>query len=100
MKFIKTFEDINYSDVRNLEKLIGKYVIIKNDNYLELAKIINILGVNVELYEYDWDNLYNGYVVSRFTKNIKDMKVINYFDTFKECVKEYDILFKMQKYNL
>lgn len=103
MKFIKTFENINYSDVRNLEKLIGKYVIIDykgREGNFEICKIINILGINMEVYEYDWDDLYKGYMVNRTSKKIDNIKIINYFESSNDALKEFSILFKMKKYNL
>lgn len=99
MKHINLFENFN-----NYIKYLNKYFILMkfNDDIL-MCKMLNIDDAFINWEEYDYNHDL-GYDVLNQSLHIKDFekyfKILNYFDSFKEMKKEYEIIKKSEKYNL
>jgi hypothetical protein len=100
MRYLKKFETISEEEKeKEYQKFVNKYVIYDDlrHNNIYVARYLGIEGPFIKIENLDWDDFYNGYMVSTELLHGNDFEILGSFNTAKEA---FSTLKNMNKYNL
>ena len=110
MKYLKLFEGEVFDKLNRLSKEYaqneGRFMIFEHvsfDGNFFIGKLIKVVlntyFINIEYYE--WEDHYQAWETYKAdAQHISDIKILKFFDTMAEAVKEYDFFNDTNKYNL
>jgi hypothetical protein len=115
MRYLKKYEDLEIDPIldkklKEYEKYINKYILYEYKHTINICQFLTIwstpfqsptkYGYYVEISNFEWDDFYDGWIVSGYSIHLDDFNIVGVFDNMKDATEEYKTLQDAKKYNL